>query len=213
MMTLMRILTRKGCSPAVPRRARFAALLLSLLVGGAGAAPAAPEEQASAQFSGVHNDDTAHRARPAVLPFGSGDPHAVTESFLAQYEDAALSVQHLAILTLEPIHGSAGDTGTEEGIDEVRYHIKRKTRLSLRVHPHADQVGRIVLKNWHGTSVGPRPPAFFSGQGGISSRSTTRAQAPRKLRLVWCSYVRSPRCPPTALEVAWSRPSRQTKTA
>ena len=121
-----------------------------LVGGGVGAAPAAPEERARAQLSGVHNDDTSRRSRPAALPFGSGDPHAVPEAFLAQREDVALSVQHLAIHTLEPIHGSAGDTGTEEGIDEMRYHIKRKTRLSLRVHPLADQVGRIVLKGRHG---------------------------------------------------------------
>ena len=155
MMPFIRILTRESHSTAGSRRARFTVLLLLLLVsvGGSGAALAAPAERATAQLSGVHDDGTPRRPRPAVLPFGSGDPHAVTEAFLAQHEDAALSVQHLAILTLEPTYGFAGDTGTEEGIDEVRYHIKRKTRLNLRVHPLADQVGRVVLKDRRGREL------------------------------------------------------------
>jgi uncharacterized protein YjbI with pentapeptide repeats len=100
---------------------------------------------------GASNGESAPASR--VLPFGSQDPHAVTEAFIARHPDAALDVRHVAILTLEPAGTSEGDTGHEEATDRVPYAFDRALRIRLQLDASADRVGRLVLKDDHGREV------------------------------------------------------------
>jgi len=101
------------------------------------------------------------------LPFGDQDPHAVTEKFLAQHPDAALSIRHLTILSLEPAGTPEGDTGSEEGMDRVPYVFDRPLRIRLELDASADQVGRLVLKDGTGREVACLERKDASGRGPV----------------------------------------------
>src|SRR5262245_42734475 len=89
----------------------------------------------------------------AALPLGKFDAQALTERFLADNPEAALSTQHLAVLWLEPTGTHEGDTGTEEGVDRVPYFFDQQTQVILQIHDSADQVQHVLLKHTSGREV------------------------------------------------------------
>lgn len=88
-----------------------------------------------------------------LLPCGEQAPNAFTEQFLSQRPQVALCARHLAILRLEPAGTPEGDTGIEEGVDQVPYFFEQRTRLRLQIHPSATYVQRLVLKDRFGRKV------------------------------------------------------------
>jgi uncharacterized protein YjbI with pentapeptide repeats len=89
----------------------------------------------------------------AALPLGKSDAHALTERFLSDTPEAALSAQHLAVLWLEPTGTHEGDTGTAEGVDHVPYFFDQQTHVILQMHDSAAQVQHVLLKHASGREV------------------------------------------------------------
>ena len=123
---------RPRCSARAHRVLSIVGLSLLVLLSLAGCDEDAPEGPATVPT--------------AALPLGKFDAQALTERFLTDTPEAALSAQHLAVLWLEPTGTHEGDTGTAEGVDRVPYFFDQETHVILQIHDSADQVQHVLLK-------------------------------------------------------------------
>ncbi len=79
----------------------------------------------------------------ALLPDGAPAQNAFDERDFSENPGRTAKLHHLVLLHLEASGGHGGDTGKEDGVDEIPYKIERKTALSLGI-PFVENHGHWI---------------------------------------------------------------------
>lgn len=95
-----------------------------------------------------------HADRSVPLPLGEGHPTAYTEQYLANHPEALVQPGHVVVLHHEAASDGADDTGGEQGVDEIAYHVPTAMRVTLKVDPDSDTISHVVLRDDNGRELG-----------------------------------------------------------